>query len=89
MNCTLCNKASRIAEISKDKICMGCECDLAESLEELKEEDTEEDMEGVGVCLNCNKETILFKDKICWECYKRVLDDLQRDEERQNYNCRL
>ena len=86
IRCSLCRKMSVIAELSREELCLSCICDLNEGL---PEEDIEEDMEGVGICLNCNKETILFKGQICWECFKSAADDLQRDEKRQDYNCRL
>ena len=86
LRCSLCSKTSVIAELSREELCMGCICDFREGL---PEEDMEEDMEGVGVCLNCRKETILFRGLLCWACFKREVDDFQRDEERQDYNCRL
>ena len=58
IKCSLCKKMSVIAELDREELCMPCIIDLGEGL---PEKDEDEDREGVGICLNCRKETILFR----------------------------
>ena len=48
-----------------------------------------EEVDEMDYCSECKELEVIYRSSICWNCFKRACDVLQKDEDRQDYNCRL
>ena len=48
-----------------------------------------DEVDEMDYCIECKSLEIIYKGGICWSCFKRAADEFNRDEDRQDYNCRL
>ena len=48
-----------------------------------------DEVDEMDYCSECKELDVIYKSGVCFKCYKRVCEEYQDDEKRQDYNCKL
>ncbi len=48
-----------------------------------------DEVDEMDYCSECKELDVIYKGGICFSCYKSACDDYNKDEAKQDYNCKL
>ncbi len=51
--------------------------------------DSQDEVDEMDYCITCKELEVIYKSSICWKCFKNACDTMQKDEDSQDYNCKL